>query len=94
MRLKNRIDVALISTKPEEIVDIGETGGRPDAQLVIKLDGGGSVTVQGAEELNGEFADVATVTVPEDGVYRASIPAECPRYIRLAAAGATLSVRI
>lgn len=94
MRLKNRIDVALISTKPEEIVDIGETGGRPEAQLVIKQSGGGSVTIQGADELTGDFDDVATVTVPADGVYRAGIPAACPRYIRLAAAGATLSVRI
>lgn len=94
MRLKNRIDLALISTGPTEIVDIGETGGRPDAQLVVKKTGGGSVTIQGAADRADEFATAITVTVPEDGAYRAGIPADCPRYIRLSATGATLSIRV
>lgn len=90
----NRIDLALMSTKPEEVIDIAETGGIEHAQMVVELSGGGEVTIEGADKADGDFATVLTVTVPEDGVYRERIPLECPRFIRVSAAsGATLTIR-
>ena len=90
----NRVDLALISKGPEDIVDICEEGGIQDALLVIELEGGGSVTVEGSKTEDGAFTTVEAVTVPASGVYRSRIPLDYPRFIRLAAAsGATLSVR-
>lgn len=94
MRLKNRIDLALVSTGPTETIDIGEPGGRPSAQLVVVKSGGGAVVIQGTDTTTGTFETAAEITVPEDGTYRATIPFDCPRYIRLSATGATLSVRV
>lgn len=91
----NRVDLALKSTGPTEVIDITEKGGIEHAQMVVELADGGSVTIEGADKENGTFTTVQTVTVPADGVYRERIPLECPRFIRLAAAsGATLTVRV
>lgn len=92
--IHNRIDLALVSTKPEEVVDIGEMG-FDRADLCVELVGGGSVTIEGSEKEDGTFDDYSlTVTVPEGGFYRGRIPMDMPKYIRLAADnGAKLSVR-
>lgn len=90
----NRVDLALMSTGPEEIIDITEKGGIEHAQLVVELADGGSAVIEGAEKADGEFATVQTVTVPAEGVYRERIPLDCPQFIRLAAKnGATLTIR-
>lgn len=92
--IHNRIDLALVSTGPTEVVDCGETGGIPNAQIVVELTGGGSVTIEGSDKEDGSFTTVETITVPESGVYRMRFPLDCPKYLRLAAAsGATLSIR-
>lgn len=92
--IHNRVDLALVSSGPTEIIDCGEPGGIENAQIVVELAGGGSATIEGSDKADGEFATVQTVTVPESGVYRMRIPLTCPKFIRLAAAsGATLSVR-
>ena len=91
----NRVDLALMSTGPDEVIDITEKGGIEHAQIVIELASGGEVTIEGADKENGEFVTVKSVTVPSDGVYRERIPMDCPRFIRLAAkSGATLTVRV
>ena len=90
----NRIDLALVSTKPDEVIDITEKGGIEHAQMVVELAGGGSVTIEGADKADGDFATVLTVTVPSSGEYRERIPLECPRFIRVSAeSGATLTIR-
>ena len=92
--IHNRIDLALVSTKPQEVVDIGESG-FDRADLCVELAGGGAVTIEGSEKEDGTFDDYSlTVTVPEGGFYRGRIPMDMPKYIRLAADnGAKLSVR-
>ena len=91
----NRVDLALKSTGPTEVIDLTEKGGIENAQMVVELADGGSVTIEGAEKEDGVFTTVKTVTVPSSGEYRERIPLECPRYVRLAAAsGATLTVRV
>lgn len=92
--IHNRIDLALMSTSPDEVIDITEKGGIEHAQIVVELEGGGSATIEGADAADGEFTTVLTVTVPVDGVYRERIPLECPRFIRLAEPGATLTIRV
>ena len=90
----NRVDLALMSTKPEEVIDITEKGGIEHAQMVVELASGGSVTIEGSDKADGVFTTVKTVTVPADGVYRERIPLECPRFIRVSAdSGATLTIR-
>lgn len=90
----NRVDLALMSTKPDEVIDITEKGGIEHAQMVVELASGGSVTIEGSDKADGVFTTVKTVTVPADGVYRERIPLECPRFIRLSAdSGATLTIR-
>ena len=90
----NRVDLALMSTGPTEVIDITEKGGIEHAQMVVELADGGSVTIEGADKASGTFTTVAAVTVPEDGIYRARIPLDFPRFIRLSAAtGATLTIR-
>ena len=90
----NRVDLALKSTKPDEVIDIAEEGGIEHAQMVVELADGGSVTIEGADKADGVFTTVKTVTVPSSGVYRERIPLECPRFIRLSAdSGATLTIR-
>lgn len=92
--IHNRIDLALVSTKPEEVVDIGESG-FDKADLCVELSGGGAVTIEGDEHEDGEFEAYSyEVTVPEGGFYRGRIPMDMPKYIRLAEDnGAKLSVR-
>ena len=91
----NRVDLALVSTGPTDIVDICEEGGIQNAHLVVELDGGGSVTIEGSKTEDGVFTTVESITVPADGVYRSRIPLNYPRFIRLSASsGATLSVRV
>lgn len=84
--IRNRVDWLLRSTAEEqEVIDIRETGGSEASQLVITLDGGGSVTVEGSETEAFESATwTKTVTVPEAGEYRERMPLEAPRFIRLA----------
>lgn len=90
----NRVDLALMSTKPDEVIDITEKGGIEHAQMVVELASGGSVTIEGSDKADGVFTTVKIVTVPADGVYRERIPLECPRFIRLSAdSGATLTIR-
>ena len=92
--IHNRIDLALVSTKPQEVVDIGESG-FDRADLCVELAGGGAVTIEGDTQEDGEFSAYSyVVTVPEGGFYRGRIPMDMPKYIRLAAdKGAKLSVR-
>lgn len=91
--IHNRIDLALVSTKPEEVIDIGETG-FDRADLCVELVGGGAVTIEGADDTEGSWGYEYTVTVPAGGFYRGRIPMDMPQYIRLAAdSGARLSVR-
>jgi hypothetical protein len=87
----NRIDLALVSTGPTEIIDICEPGGIQNAHVVVE--GDGMVTIEGCASEDGVFATVDTVSIPDSGVYRARIPLDWPRFIRLAAPGATLSIR-
>lgn len=89
----NRIDLALVSKGPDEIIEIGETGGAPCTHLVVEMEDGGSVTIEGAAEADGEFDYELTVTVPASGFYRERIPLDMPKYIRLADEGAVLSIR-
>lgn len=90
----NRADMALVSTKPSEVVDIAEHGGIEECHLVVELSGGGDVQVNGCTTADGEFVKAFTVTVPSDGVYRGRMPLDAPRFICLAAdSGAKLSVR-
>ena len=89
----NRVDLALVSTGPTEVVEIGEVGGAPCTHLVVEKLGGGSVTIEGSDKADGTWATALTVTVPSNGFYRERIPLELPKYIRLAATGATLSIR-
>ena len=89
----NRQDLALVSTGPTEVVEIGEEGGAPCTHLVVEKLGGGSVTIEGAAKADGEWEYTLTVTVPSDGFYRERVPLNMPKYIRLAATGATLSIR-
>lgn len=93
MITRNRIDWLVRSTGPTEIIDIRETGGAEESQLVVQREGGGTATIEGADEQNGTYADVATVTVPATGEYRERVPLECPRFIRLKATGAILTIR-
>lgn len=91
--IHNRIDLALVSTKPEEVVDIGEMG-FDRADLCIELKGGGAVTIEGSDKEDGEWGYELSITVPAGGFYRGRIPMDMPKYIRLAAeSGAVLSVR-
>lgn len=90
----NRVDLALMSTGPEEVIDITEKGGIEHAQLVIEMAGGGSVTIEGADKADDQFTAVKTITVPAEGEYRERVPLYCPRFIRLSATGATLTVRV
>ena len=92
MIIRNRIDLALISTGPEEVVDIGEKGFER-ADLCVEKSGGGAVTIEGSDAEDGAYTYSVTVTVPADGFYRGRIPMDMPQYIRLSAEGAKLSVR-
>lgn len=92
MIIRNRIDLALVSTKPEEVVDIGEKG-FDRADLCIEKSGGGAVTIEGSDKEDGDFAYSVSITVPAGGFYRGRIPMDMPQYIRLSAEGAVLSVR-
>ena len=89
----NRVDLALVSKGPEEVIEQGEVGGAPCTHLVVEKLGGGSVTIEGAAKADGPWEYTLTVTVPTNGFYRERVPLEMPKYIRLAATGATLSIR-
>lgn len=90
----NRVDMALITTTPEEVIDIAEQGGIEQCHVVVELDGGGEVQVNGSPTAEGEFVKAFTVTVPSDGVYRGRLPIDAPRFLALASEnGAKLSVR-
>lgn len=92
MIIRNRIDLALISTGPDEVVDIGEKGFER-ADLYIEKQSGGTVTIQGSDTEDGDYSYTETITVPAEGFYRGRIPMDMPQYIRLSATGAKLSVR-
>lgn len=89
----NRQDLALVSTGPTEVVEIGEEGGAPCTHLVIEKEGGGSVTIEGSANRDGVFEYSLTVTVPVDGFYRERVPLNMPKFIRLSTTGARLSIR-
>lgn len=91
--IHNRIDLALVSTKPAEVIDIGETG-FDRADLCIELSGGGAVTIEGSDKEDGDWSYEVSITVPAGGFYRGRIPMDMPKYIRLATeSGAVVSVR-
>lgn len=92
MIIRNRIDLALISTGPEEVVDIGEKGFER-ADLCVEKSGGGDVVIEGSDAEDGTYSYSVTITVPSAGFYRGRIPMDMPQYIRLKATGAKLSVR-
>ena len=90
----NRVDMALISSKPSEVIDLSQQGGIDQCNLVVELPGGGEVQINGCDTANGSFVKAFSVTVPADGVYRSRIPLEAPRFICVASEnGATVSVR-
>lgn len=90
----DRVDMALISTKPTEIIDLGEQGGAEQSQLVVELAGGGEVQINGCDTASGSFVKAFSVTVPSDGTYRGRLPLDAPRFICVSAEnGATVSVR-
>ena len=91
--IRNRIDLALVSTGPLEIVDIGEKG-FDRADICVELVGGGSVTIEGCDKEDGEYEYTHTVVVPAAGFFRSRVPVDMPKYVRLATEnGAKLSVR-
>lgn len=91
--IRNRIDLALVSTKPSEIIDIGETG-FDRADLCIELVGGGAVEIEGSDKEDGAWDYSVSITVPAGGFYRGRIPMDMPQYIRCGAEnGAKVSVR-
>lgn len=90
----NRVDMALVSTKPSEVVDTSEPGGLEQCHIIVELDGGGDVQINGCTTPNGEFVKAFSVTVPADGVYRGRLPLDSPQYLALASEnGAKLSIR-
>lgn len=90
----NRVDMALISTKPSEVIDLSEIGGIESCHLVVELAGGGDVQIKGCDTASGEFVKAFAVTVPSDGVYRGRLPLDAPHFICVASeSGATVSVR-
>lgn len=84
----------LRSTGPTSVIDMTEAGGQDEMHVVVVKSGGGTVTVEGSTELAGTYTTIATVTVPESGEYRDRVPLDWPRYIRAAATGATLDIRM
>ena len=88
----NRVDLALVSTGPTEIVDLGEKGGILNAHVVVEGDSG-IADVEGCDTADGTFVTVDSINIPVSGVYRSRIPMDWPRFIRLKATGATLSIR-
>lgn len=89
----NRIDMALVSTGPTEVIETGEVGSIDEVQLVIEKVGGGSATIEGASAPDGDWVWTLTVEVPTEGLYRSRMPLDVPKYIRLSAGGAELSIR-
>lgn len=85
-------DQLLTSTGPTEIIDLGETGGSEYANIVLV--GSGAVEVEGCATPDGVFDTVMTATLTSGTEERQRIPYACPRYIRLASTGATLTVRV
>lgn len=92
MKTYNIQDKLLTSTGPTEIIDLGETGGSEHAHIV--LEGSGSAEVEACATQGGSYATLLTETLVAGTPFRARIPYDCPRYIRLAATGATLTVRV
>lgn len=89
--IRNRVDFQLRSTAEErQVIDVRETGGSEASQLVITLEGGGSVTVEGSDtESFDSVTWTTTVTVPADGEYRERMPLDAARFIRLASGAPT-----
>lgn len=92
MKTYNIQDALLTSTGPTAIIDLGETGGSENAHIV--LEGSGATNVEACATVNGTYATVVTATLVSGTPYRCRIPYDCPRYIRLKATGATLTVRV
>lgn len=92
--MHDRIDALLRSTGPAEVIDLGEPGGLENAHLVLESDAGGTVTVEGCATAHGAFASVQEVALDAGAERRERIPLHYPRYIRLAAEGAVLTVRV
>lgn len=90
----NRIDMALRSTGPAEVIDLGEPGGLECAHFVVVADAAGTVSVEGCATADGSFATALELTLAAGAEHRGRIPLEWPRYIRLAEEGATLTVRV
>lgn len=94
--IRNRVDLALVSTAPTEIVDIGETG-FDGADIVLEVAGGGACVIEGSDSEDGTWETALQVTVSAEGFERVRVPLDMPRFIRLgsgSAEGAKLSVRV
>lgn len=85
-------DKLLTSTGPTEVIDLGEVGGSEHALIV--MEGSGSAEVEACATAGGTFETLMTETLVSGTPFRARIPYDCPRYIRLAATGSTLTVRV
>lgn len=85
-------DTLLTSSGPNEIIDLGETGGSEHAHIVIE---GATNIVEGSDSKAGPWTNVIEhqETSPA-GPMR--IPLNCPRYIRLKTDGTNtiLTVRV
>lgn len=80
-----------VSTKAySDVIDITETGGSDNAELVVTAGSGDqtlTLTVEGCDTEDGEFKAVKTLTTEKSKEFedRDRLPKFCPRYIRLCA---------
>lgn len=88
------LDRQLVSTAPDEIIDIKQPGGIDEATVYIF--GNSSVTVEGAETSNSVFTTVGTYSPVKGSPIVMRIPLDWPRFIRIAAAaeGASVEIRV
>ena len=88
------LDRQLVSTAPDEIIDIKQPGGIDEATVYIF--GNSSVTVEGAETSNSVFTTVGTYSPTSENPVVMRIPLDWPRFIRIASAadGASVEIRV
>lgn len=88
------LDRQLVSTAPDEIIDIKQPGGIDESTVYIF--GNSSVTVEGAETSNSVFSTVGTYSPAKGSPIVMRIPLDWPRFIRIAAAadGASVEIRV
>lgn len=79
---------ATTTTEGNRIIDIEETGGLEQSQIVLTCgaaDKAITLKVMGADEENGTFEKVLefTTTASTEFMYRERTPLNCPRYLKL-----------